>query len=307
MKFQFISIKYFVNKMYFKFCVVGLSLSAFGQEFPQISASKKTVVLSGLKLSFADSSGNVLNSHSLDSNKPETFSVEKGQIIRYHFIANKGSEQDSEDLEVLKLDQAVALFNHTSTSTLTYAPFGTSKIGSYRLNLGNKNFPKFAQTNPGEYEVTVFASATEDLKPVKFSAGFINFVSAEKAKTVKSQRYGSQPLIHHTFRQPEALPSSFLSLTFSALCLLPWLFLFAAWFNLGANISAFPWNNPGHSLVALGFLVSLSLNIGLAYLYWVELPLFETILYFVPIGISTLVTGRFALGQAQVRRNMTLK
>jgi len=296
--------------MFYKWLVfAGLSSLISGQGAQMSTDSNlNLVIFSHLKLSITDSIGEILESHDLISNKKEAFSLANGQILRFHFTANKGKAgKDSGSLEPLKLDQAVALFNHTFSGTITYAPFGSSKIGSYRLNLGGKNFPKFVQANPGEYEVTIFASATQDVLPAKFFVGFINFASTAASVSASSERYGPRPLIHHTFRHPDPIPSSILSLTFSVIVLTPWLFLIGAWSNLGVNLSALPWSFPGRLLAAFSFLISLGLNIGLSYLYWIEVPLFKTLLYFLPIGLSTIISGCFALNHVQNRRNLTLK
>lgn len=60
--------------------------------------------------------------------------AEKGQILKLHFFASKVDEAGA-IASAAKLDMAAVMMNHTETGTVTYVPFGTSKEGSYRLNL----------------------------------------------------------------------------------------------------------------------------------------------------------------------------
>ncbi|KAJ9057033.1 hypothetical protein DSO57_1026344 [Entomophthora muscae] len=141
----------------FKIALIGLTLLsgiAFTQESKdsqesgsaQPKAQTFSLGISDVKISLEDSTESTIKSLSLKQpNKIEKgFLAEKGQILKFHFFVNK-QDQAGNIEAAANLDMAALIMNHTETGTVTYAPFASSKKGSYRLNLGKKNFPKFIQ------------------------------------------------------------------------------------------------------------------------------------------------------------------
>lgn len=285
---------------------------SLGQEVqpstPNTNPTKPLLGISEVKFTLEDKTETVLKSISIKQpNKLDGFKAEKGQILRIHFFANQ-LDQAGTIQAPAKLDLAVMLVNHTGSGTVTYLPFGTSKPGSYRLNLGKKNFPRFIQANPGAYDLTLVLAATEKFGAIRYPLGEINFITPKVEDQLnKIKRYGPRPTIHHQFRKPDPLPHVLIPISFTGLLLIPWGFLIYSWTELGANISEFPLKHLGHTVAALGFFATLVANIALSYYYWLSLTLFPTLAIFVALNGLTVLSGRFALDHVQNRRNMTLQ
>ncbi|XP_077058929.1 dolichyl-diphosphooligosaccharide--protein glycosyltransferase subunit 2 isoform X1 [Siphateles boraxobius] len=117
--------------------------------------------------------------------------------------------------------------------------------------------------------------------------------SAIQAKTL----YTPKPEIQHLFREPEKKPPTVVSNTFTALVLSPFLLLLILWFKLGANISNFTLS-PSTILFHVGHAAML----GLMYVYWTHLDMFQTLKYLAIIGSLTFLAGNRMLAQKAVKR-----
>ncbi|XP_037534609.1 dolichyl-diphosphooligosaccharide--protein glycosyltransferase subunit 2 isoform X2 [Nematolebias whitei] len=109
--------------------------------------------------------------------------------------------------------------------------------------------------------------------------------------------YVPKPEIQHLFREPEKKPPTVVSNTFTALILSPFLLLLILWFKLGANISNFSFS-PSTILFHLGHAAML----GLMYVYWTHLNMFQTMKYLAFIGGVTFLAGNRMLAQKAVKR-----
>ncbi|KAI5093325.1 dolichyl-diphosphooligosaccharide--protein glycosyltransferase subunit 2 precursor [Silurus meridionalis] len=126
----------------------------------------------------------------------------------------------------------------------------------------------------------------------------LKFLEEEAPSVVQSKNlYVPKPEIQHMFREPEKRPPSVLSNTFTALVLSPFLLLLILWFKLGANISNFSLS-PSCVLFHVGHAALL----GLMYVYWTQLNMFQTLKYLAILGSLTFLAGNRMLAQKAVKR-----
>lgn len=126
----------------------------------------------------------------------------------------------------------------------------------------------------------------------------IKFPEEEAPSTVLSQNlFTPKQEIQHLFREPEKRPPTVVSNTFTALILSPLLLLFALWIRIGANISNFTFA-PSTIIFHLGHAAML----GLMYVYWTQLNMFQTLKYLAVLGTVTFLAGNRMLAQQAVKR-----
>uniref|UniRef100_A0A665WKE9 Dolichyl-diphosphooligosaccharide--protein glycosyltransferase subunit 2 n=1 Tax=Echeneis naucrates TaxID=173247 RepID=A0A665WKE9_ECHNA len=126
----------------------------------------------------------------------------------------------------------------------------------------------------------------------------LKFVDEEAPATIQAKTlYVPKPEIQHLFREPEKKPPTVVSNTFTALVMSPFLLLLILWFKLGANISNFSFS-PSTILFHVGHAAML----GLMYVYWTHLNMFQTLKYLAIIGGVTFLAGNRMLAQKAVKR-----
>ncbi|XP_027277079.1 dolichyl-diphosphooligosaccharide--protein glycosyltransferase subunit 2 isoform X2 [Cricetulus griseus] len=126
----------------------------------------------------------------------------------------------------------------------------------------------------------------------------IKFPEEEAPSTVLSQNlFTPKQEIQHLFREPEKRPPTVVSNTFTALILSPLLLLFALWIRIGANVSNFTFA-PSTIIFHLGHAAML----GLMYVYWTQLNMFQTLKYLAVLGTVTFLAGNRMLAQQAVKR-----
>ncbi|KAA8593532.1 hypothetical protein FQN60_009648 [Etheostoma spectabile] len=126
----------------------------------------------------------------------------------------------------------------------------------------------------------------------------LKFVDEEAPATIQPKTlYVPKPEIQHLFREPEKKPPTVVSNTFTALILSPFLLMLLLWFKLGANISNFSFS-PSTILFHVGHAATL----GLMYVYWTHLNMFQTLKYLAIIGGVTFLAGNRMLAQKAVKR-----
>uniref|UniRef100_A0A673W4M1 Dolichyl-diphosphooligosaccharide--protein glycosyltransferase subunit 2 n=1 Tax=Salmo trutta TaxID=8032 RepID=A0A673W4M1_SALTR len=126
----------------------------------------------------------------------------------------------------------------------------------------------------------------------------LKFLDEEAPAAIQSKTlYMPKPDIQHLFREPEKKPPTVVSNTFTALVLSPFLLLLILWFKLGANISNFSLS-PSSVLFHVGHACML----GLMYVYWTHLNMFQTLKYLAIIGSLTFLAGNRMLAQKAVKR-----
>ncbi|XP_077807837.1 dolichyl-diphosphooligosaccharide--protein glycosyltransferase subunit 2 isoform X9 [Macaca mulatta] len=128
----------------------------------------------------------------------------------------------------------------------------------------------------------------------------IKFPEEEAPSTVLSQNlFTPKQEIQHLFREPEKRPPTVVSNTFTALILSPLLLLFALWIRIGANVSNFTFA-PSTIIFHLGHAAML----GLMYVYWTQLNMFQTLKYLAILGSVTFLAGNRMLAQQAVKSTL---
>ncbi|KAJ8385339.1 hypothetical protein AAFF_G00190550 [Aldrovandia affinis] len=126
----------------------------------------------------------------------------------------------------------------------------------------------------------------------------LKFLEEEAPSVIQPKTlYVPKPEIKHLFREPEKKPPTVVSNTFTILVLSPLLLLLILWIKLGANISNFSFS-PSSILFHLGHAAML----GLMYVYWTHLNMFQTLKYLAIIGSLTFLAGNRMLAQKAVKR-----
>ncbi|XP_058056009.1 dolichyl-diphosphooligosaccharide--protein glycosyltransferase subunit 2 [Anopheles bellator] len=110
--------------------------------------------------------------------------------------------------------------------------------------------------------------------------------ATKESSTVGVNSRQPLPEIIHQFRAPEKRPARFVSDLFTGLCVAPLVILFFLWGKLGVNVQNFPL-----SLGALGFHVGLGAILTLFGVFWLQLNMFETIRYLIPLALFTFFCG----------------
>ncbi|XP_053250049.1 dolichyl-diphosphooligosaccharide--protein glycosyltransferase subunit 2 isoform X2 [Podarcis raffonei] len=126
----------------------------------------------------------------------------------------------------------------------------------------------------------------------------IKFPEEDAPATVQSKSlFTPKPEIQHLFREPEKRPPTVVSNTFTAMILSPLLLLFILWIKIGANISNFSFA-PSTIIFHLGHATML----GLMYVYWTQLNMFQTLKYLAILGSLTFLAGNRMLAHKAVKR-----
>ncbi|NXC58238.1 RPN2 glycosyltransferase, partial [Aleadryas rufinucha] len=126
----------------------------------------------------------------------------------------------------------------------------------------------------------------------------ITFPEEDAPSTVQSKNlFVPKPEIQHLFREPEKRPPTVVSNTFTALVLSPLLLLLILWIKIGANISNFSFT-PSTIVFHMGHAAML----GLMYVYWTQLNMFQTLKYLAILGGITFLAGNRMLAQKAVKR-----
>ncbi|XP_044520245.1 dolichyl-diphosphooligosaccharide--protein glycosyltransferase subunit 2 isoform X1 [Gracilinanus agilis] len=126
----------------------------------------------------------------------------------------------------------------------------------------------------------------------------IKFPEEDAPSTILSKNlFTPKQEIQHLFREPEKRPPTVVSNTFTALILSPLLLLFILWIRLGANISNFTFA-PSTIIFHLGHAAML----GLMYVYWTQLNMFQTLKYLAILGSITFLAGNRMLAYKAVKR-----
>uniref|UniRef100_A0A6I8NMG8 Dolichyl-diphosphooligosaccharide--protein glycosyltransferase subunit 2 n=1 Tax=Ornithorhynchus anatinus TaxID=9258 RepID=A0A6I8NMG8_ORNAN len=115
----------------------------------------------------------------------------------------------------------------------------------------------------------------------------VKFPEEDAPSTVLAKNlFAPKQEIQHLFREPEKRPPAALSATFTALVLCPLLLLFVLWIRLGANVSNLSLA-PSTVIFHLGHAATL----GLMYVYWTQLNMFQTLKFLALLGGVTFLAG----------------
>eukprot|EP01134_Creolimax_fragrantissima_P004257 CFRG4257T1 len=158
------------------------------------------------------------------------------------------------------------------------------------MDFGTKRGPKM---QAGVYSVDILVGGLK-ITPLIWTAGKVAIASNFKRKA----KSGNVPLetLEYTFSKGFEVPSSTMGFIFTLIVLLPFVGLFSAWRLIGVNMKQF---NP--SLSSLVFHSSLAAMYALFIWFWVELNMYTTIIYFMPIGLVMFLSGNKTLKNLKMR------
>ncbi|PAV71052.1 hypothetical protein WR25_19955 [Diploscapter pachys] len=201
--------------------------------------------------------------------------------------------QDKATGSAVKPHQVFVIFEHSpSAAEVVYV--ADAVANGYTLDI---NLPK-SHTDfdglSGSYKARLVIGDGAIKKSIDWHfADFKLSVPAQPDKPVpKSQQiiYETLPEIQHKFRQPEKRPPSFVSDTFTIVCLAPLALLLILWLGIGINFGNLPL-----SLWPLLFHGGLCGLFGLYFVFWLRLNMFETLKYLALIGAFTFIAGNRVL------------
>ncbi|XP_053609651.1 dolichyl-diphosphooligosaccharide--protein glycosyltransferase subunit 2 [Plodia interpunctella] len=160
---------------------------------------------------------------------------------------------------------------------------------AYRVELNVGAIGKHLNQQSGVYDVSLFLGDSAVSNPIAWHLGEVSF-RFEKGSVVGSvvvpRVAGALPEISHSFRRAEPRPARLLSDVFACACAAPLLLLLLLWARLGINFGNFPL-----SLSALLFHLSLGASLALYGVFWLQLTMFDTIRYLLPLAALTFLSG----------------
>ncbi|KAJ3195748.1 proteasome regulatory particle base subunit [Irineochytrium annulatum] len=150
----------------------------------------------------------------------------------------------------------------------------------------------YIRKHAGVYRMKLIVAAPDN-EPVTHEFGTVD-LQFEPIQIDTTESYHTLPPISHVFRQAEKTPNFVISYTFVGVVLAPWLFLLGTWSTIGFN--TYYLNATAMSLIfGAAFLSSLAVSLGLFFVYWWKLNLFEFLGCGALLWFITAVLGRQSL------------
>ncbi|XP_058859815.1 dolichyl-diphosphooligosaccharide--protein glycosyltransferase subunit 2-like isoform X2 [Acipenser ruthenus] len=193
----------------------------------------------------------------------------------------------------------VRLYNQKTDQEVVFVAEPDSK-NVYRFELDTAERKSEFNSMSGTYALHLIIGDATLENPILWNMADIvlKFPDEDAPSVVQSKNlYVAKPEIQHLFREPEKKPATVVSNAFTALVLAPFLLLIILWYKLGANISNFS-ITPSALLFHLGHAAML----GLMYVYWTHLNMFQTLKYLAIVGSLTFLAGNRMLAQKAVKR-----
>ncbi|XP_034764169.2 dolichyl-diphosphooligosaccharide--protein glycosyltransferase subunit 2-like isoform X3 [Acipenser ruthenus] len=193
----------------------------------------------------------------------------------------------------------VRLYNQKTDQEVVFVAEPDSK-NVYRFELDTAERKSEFNSMSGTYALHLIIGDATLENPILWNMADIvlKFPDEDAPSVVQSKNlYVAKPEIQHLFREPEKKPATVVSNAFTALVLAPFLLLIILWCKLGANISNFS-ITPSALLFHLGHAAML----GLMYVYWTHLNMFQTLKYLAIVGSLTFLAGNRMLAQKAVKR-----
>ncbi|KAJ8735256.1 hypothetical protein PYW07_006876 [Mythimna separata] len=195
----------------------------------------------------------------------------KPVLVQQAFVRVGGAAPDQETIFVAEPDNAKA----------------------YKVELNVGGIAKHLNWESGAYSLTVYLGDSAVSNPIAWPVGSVLFNFGKDTNAVGSPVSGTSlpyrgplPEIAHIFRSPEARPARVVSDVFAAACAAPLLLLLLLWARLRLNFSNFPF-----TLSALLFHLALGGSLGLYGVLWLQLSMFDTMRYLLPLGALTFLSG----------------
>ncbi|XP_075880781.1 dolichyl-diphosphooligosaccharide--protein glycosyltransferase subunit 2 isoform X2 [Nelusetta ayraudi] len=193
----------------------------------------------------------------------------------------------------------VRLHNQKTGQEVVFVAEPDSK-SQYKFELDAAERKSEFNSMSGTYSLYLMVGDATLENPILWNVAdvMLRFVDEEAPAVIQPNTlYIPKPEIQHLFREPEKKPPTVVSNTFTALVLSPFLLLLILWLKLGANVSNFSFS-PSTVLFHLGHAAML----GLMYVYWTHLNMFQTLKYLAVIGGITFLAGNRMLAQKAVTR-----
>uniref|UniRef100_A0A8W4FF31 Dolichyl-diphosphooligosaccharide--protein glycosyltransferase subunit 2 n=1 Tax=Sus scrofa TaxID=9823 RepID=A0A8W4FF31_PIG len=193
----------------------------------------------------------------------------------------------------------VRLHNQKTGQEVVFVAEPDSK-NVYRFELDTSERKIEFDSASGTYTLYLIIGDATLKNPIHWNVAdvVIRFPEEDAPSTVLSKNlFTAKQEIQHLFREPEKRPPTVVSNTFTALILSPLLLLFALWIRIGANISNFTFA-PSTIIFHLGHAAML----GLMYVYWTQLNMFQTLKYLAILGSVTFLAGNRMLAQQAIKR-----
>ncbi|XP_038871488.1 dolichyl-diphosphooligosaccharide--protein glycosyltransferase subunit 2 [Salvelinus namaycush] len=193
----------------------------------------------------------------------------------------------------------VRLHNHKTGQEVVFVAEPDSK-NLYKFELDTAERKSEFDSMSGTYALHLIVGDATLENPILWNVAdvVLKFLDEEAPAAIQSKTlYMPKPDIQHLFREPEKKPPTVVSNAFTALVLSPFLLLLILWFKLGANISNFSFSPS-----AVLFHVGHACMLGLMYVYWTHLNMFQTLKYLAIIGSLTFLAGNRMLAQKAVKR-----
>lgn len=192
----------------------------------------------------------------------------------------------------------VRLSNKQSDDEIFFvAEQDTSKSYKFDMDVGARG--SYFEYKSGLYSIELIIGDAFMSNSFNWNLGDIQLkFSQEPVFNSKDNARALRPEIVHKFREPEKRPPRLISDLFSLLCIAPLLILLIIWSKLRVNISNFPF-----SLSALGFHLGFGAILALYGIFWLQLNMFDTIRYLIPLALFTFLCGNRLLRALASRKS----
>nr|XP_005990458.2 PREDICTED: dolichyl-diphosphooligosaccharide--protein glycosyltransferase subunit 2 isoform X2 [Latimeria chalumnae] len=193
----------------------------------------------------------------------------------------------------------IRLYNQKTKQEVIFVAEPDSK-NIYKFELDASERKSEFDSASGTYSLFLIIGDATLENPILWNVAdvVLKFPEDEGASTIVSKNlFTPKPEIQHLFREPEKRPPTIVSDTFTALVIAPLLLLLILWIKLGANIYNFSFA-PSTIIFHLGHAAML----GLMYVYWTQLNMFQMLKYLALLGSITFLAGNRMLAQKAVKR-----
>ncbi|GAB0098272.1 Dolichyl-diphosphooligosaccharide--protein glycosyltransferase subunit 2 [Sergentomyia squamirostris] len=217
-------------------------------------------------------------------------------------IVMKFSLVDETTGKAITVHQAFVRFENVQTheEIVFVAEQDTSKVYKFDMDVGGRS-GDFNHMS-GKYSMDLIVGDASLSNSFRWNVAGINLKfsqdSTGRSANGHADVYKPKAEIIHQFRVPEKRPARFVSDLFTGICCVPLLILLILWIKLRVNISNFPL-----SLSAIGFHLGLGAILFLFFVFWVQLDMFTTIRYLLPLALFTFLCGNRFLRSLAAKRS----
>lgn len=284
---------------YYQFSIAVTGDSRFVANHVELKVKVSTkVAINNMDLSVVDKDQSI---------GPKTTRVEHPNKAKVSFMADSHQNfaltfqliDETTGVELTPHQTFVRLHNQKTGQEVVFVAEPDSK-NVYKFELDTAERKTEFDSISGTYALYLMVGDATLENPILWNVAdvVLKFLDEEAPSTVQAKNvYIPKPEIQHLFREPEKKPPTVVSNAFTALILSPFLLLLILWFKLGANISNF---NLLPSTIF--FHVGHAAMLGLMYVYWTHLDMFQTLKYLAIIGSLTFLAGNRMLAQKAVKR-----